>query len=409
MLKKTKSGIGRRQAVKVMGAGAALIAVPEILVPRKARAAERLVVRDPGGPFEKAFKEALHKPFQQATGIEVVGVTGQHEPVAIIKGMVDTKAYQWDVTIVSEYTHNTLAKAGYLEPLGFENDSVIGEIPSNLKQSTIVASYVWSTILAYRTDVYPSKAKAPTGGWKDLWDVKGIPGRRGLRKYPVDTLENAVLADGVAADKVYPIDQDRAFKSLDKIKKDVAVWWDQGAQASQMLKTNEVDILPCWNGRIQAVIDEVFSEYAATHGAGYPLLWRMAQETVFGLARAAALADEEELRASGFVPAAFEIQSITEGDMFACGYAGQNITCTVDAMASGDSTVITVTVKAGLTAATITHTNTAEVSTSTHEDDLDDNSDDADVKVDAAASNPPPIPETGSSDTFRLQIGRAHV
>jgi putative spermidine/putrescine transport system substrate-binding protein len=256
MVTKAKTGPNRRQVVKVMGAGAALIAVPEILVPRKARAAERLVVRNPGGPFEKAFDVALHKPFQQATGVEVVGVTSAHEPVAVVKGMVETKAYQWDVTILSEYTHNTLAKGGFLENLGFENDPVVGEVPANLKAPTIVASYVWSTILAYRTDVYPSKAKAPTGGWKDVWDVKGIPGRRGLRKYPVDTLENAVLADGVAPDKVYPIDIDRAFKSLDKIKKDVAVWWSGGAQSSQLLKTGELDMCVTWNGRAQAVIDE---------------------------------------------------------------------------------------------------------------------------------------------------------
>ena len=95
--------------------------------------------------------------------------------------------------------------------------------------------------------------------------VKGIPGRRGLRKYPVDTFENAVLADGVAPDKVYPIDQDRAFKSLDKIRKDVAVWWSGGAQTSQLLKTGELDICVTWNGRAQAAIDEGGPEIGRAH------------------------------------------------------------------------------------------------------------------------------------------------
>ena len=108
------------------------------------------------------------------------------------------------------------------------------------------------TTFGYRTD----KVKKAPKSWADLWNVKDFPGRRSLRKYPFDTIEEALMADGVPNNKVYPCDFDRAFKSLDKIKKDVAIWWDQGAQASQMLKTNEVDILPCWNGRIQAVIDE---------------------------------------------------------------------------------------------------------------------------------------------------------
>ena len=253
MSKTIKRGVSRRSMIKVMGAGPALIAVPEILVPRKARAAERIVARDPGGPFEKAMKEAYHIPFQKATGIEIVGVTGAHEPIAIIKSMVETKNYQWDAVILSAYTHETLAGQNMLEPLGLENDSIVTEIPTHLRSPFIVGNYVWATALAYRTD---TMKKAPTGGWKDLWDVKGFPGRRALRKYPVDSLEPALMADGVPNDKVYPLDADRAFKSLDKIKKDVAVWWSGGAQSSQLLKTGEVDMCVAWNGRAQAVIDE---------------------------------------------------------------------------------------------------------------------------------------------------------
>ncbi|MFO0996331.1 MAG: polyamine ABC transporter substrate-binding protein [Alphaproteobacteria bacterium] len=247
---------GRRAIIKGAGVGAAALAFPTVLTPRKTRAAQRLVARNPGGPFEKAFGEAYDKPFQQATGIEIVNVTGQHEPIATIKGMVDTKTYTWDVTILSNYTHHVLAEAGYLEPLNLDSDPIIQEIPKQFRTPYIVGNYVWSTVLAYRTDVYPSKAKAPTGGWKDLWDVKGIPGRRGMRKYPVDTIEPALLADGVTPDKLYPLDMDRAFKSLDKIKKDMTVWWSGGAQSSQLLKSGELDMCVAWNGRAQTVMDE---------------------------------------------------------------------------------------------------------------------------------------------------------
>ena len=37
------------------------------------------------------------------------------------------------------------------------------------------------------------------------------------------------MADGVPWDKVYPMDIDRAFKSLDRIKPHVDVWWTSGA------------------------------------------------------------------------------------------------------------------------------------------------------------------------------------
>ncbi|ODV43375.1 hypothetical protein AWV79_17990 [Cupriavidus sp. UYMMa02A] len=42
-------------------------------------------------------------------------------------------------------------------------------------------------------------------------------------------LEFALLADGVPKDKLYPIDVQRALKSLDRIKKNVVKWWDTGA------------------------------------------------------------------------------------------------------------------------------------------------------------------------------------
>jgi putative spermidine/putrescine transport system substrate-binding protein len=113
---------------------------------------------------------------------------------------------------------------------------------------------VYTTILAYRTDVYAA-GSAPTGGWKDLWDIEGIPGRRAIRKHAMDTIEQSLMADGVAPADVYPCDLDRAFKSLDNIKDHIDIWWTGGAQTSQLLKTHEVDMCPTWNGRSQAAID----------------------------------------------------------------------------------------------------------------------------------------------------------
>ncbi len=196
-------GIGavtRRKMLKGAGVGAAALAFPVVLAPRKTRAAEQLVVRDPGGPFEKAFQEAFYKPFTKETGVQIVGVAGQHEPVALIKGMVETKAYQWDVTILGYSTQETLRTQGFLEELKLDSDPAVAQIPAQFRTPTLVGSDVYATVLAYRTDVYPAKAKAPTGGWKDMWDLKGIPGRRGMRKYPHDTMEEALLADGVPGD-----------------------------------------------------------------------------------------------------------------------------------------------------------------------------------------------------------------
>ena len=63
------------------------------------------------------------------------------------------------------------------------------------------------------------------------------------------------MADGVPIDKLYPLDLDRAFKSLDRIKPHVSVWWTSGAQATQMLQSGEVDMISTYNARAQTAID----------------------------------------------------------------------------------------------------------------------------------------------------------
>jgi len=86
--------------------------------------------------------------------------------------------------------------------------------------------------------------------------VKKFPGRRALRNHPIATLEAALMADGVAPDKLYPLDVDRAFRKLEEIKPNVTVWWTSGAQSAQLLTTAEVDMVMAWNGRITALTKE---------------------------------------------------------------------------------------------------------------------------------------------------------
>jgi putative spermidine/putrescine transport system substrate-binding protein len=83
----------------------------------------------------------------------------------------------------------------------------------------------------------------------DLWNQKDFPGPRCLWKGAVDNLELASLHAGVPRDKVYPIDQDRAYQELDKIKKDVGVWWSTGAQSVQAVVNKDCVMGTTWNGR----------------------------------------------------------------------------------------------------------------------------------------------------------------
>ena len=240
----------RRRFLTRTALGAAALTFPSPFVNR-GMAAQTIVVRDPGGPFVKAYAEAFYQPFTKETGIEITQVTAPNDPVGLVKAQVDAKSYTWDAFILSLGDASSLGTK-YLEELNLTGPDV-SEVLPQAKTSVFLGTDTYSTILAYRTDTI--KGSGPES-WADFWDVSKFKVRRSLRKFPVDTMEEAVLATGVDPKKLYPFEFDTAFKSLDKIKPSVNVWWTGGAQSSQLLKTGEVDMVATWNGRAQAAIDD---------------------------------------------------------------------------------------------------------------------------------------------------------
>ena len=110
-----------------------------------------------------------------------------------------------------------------------------------------VGDIVWSYNLGYSKSVlrdgnYPRS-------WDDLFDLQKFPGRRMLRDRVSPMLEIALLADGVPAEKIYPIDVDRAFKKLDTIKKQ-SIFWTTNSQSQQLLVDGEVGLGVIINGRL---------------------------------------------------------------------------------------------------------------------------------------------------------------
>ncbi|CAH2775849.1 MAG: Spermidine/putrescine import ABC transporter substrate-binding protein PotD (TC 3.A.1.11.1) [uncultured Paraburkholderia sp.] len=229
--------------------GAGALAVAGAL-PLAVRAqAKQIVVSDPGGPYTTAYREAFYDPFEKATGIKVVSVARESQPVAQFAAMVQTKNYVWDVTTLTLSADIPYLEAkGLLEPIGLKASDYPDVMPEAIASNRLGVD-VYSTVLAYRADRF--KGNGPKS-WADFWDVKKFPGRRSLRRSPLDTLEQVLLADGVPLDKLYPLDVDRAFKSLDRIKPHVNIWWTSGAQAMQVIQSGDVDMISTWNGRAQA-------------------------------------------------------------------------------------------------------------------------------------------------------------
>ncbi len=64
------------------------------------------------------------------------------------------------------------------------------------------------------------------------------------------TYELALLGDGVAPDKLYPIDGDRALAFLKAFKPNILKFWESGAEPIQLINDGQAAMVSAWNGRV---------------------------------------------------------------------------------------------------------------------------------------------------------------
>ena len=215
-----------------------------------ALAQQQITVVNFGGANANAQKKAYYAPFEKA-GTKVVAVEYNGEQ-AKIKAMVETKKVTWDVVEVESPDVARGCDEGLFEKLDY---SKIGNkadfLPAAVTECGI-GVFVWSTVMAYNGE----KLKTAPTSWADFWDVKKIPGKRGMRKGARYNLEFALMADGVKPADVYKVlatkeGADRAFKKLTELKPNIQ-WWEAGAQPPQFLVAGDVVLTTVFNGRIDA-------------------------------------------------------------------------------------------------------------------------------------------------------------
>lgn len=199
-----------------------------------------------GGTTQDAQKQHWADTFSAAAGVNVAqdGPTDYGK----LKAMVDSKNVAWDVVDVEGDYAVQAGNAGLLEKLDF---SLIdkSKLDPRFVTDYSVGSFYYSFVIGCNKDAVDACPKS----WADLFDTAKFPGKRTFYKWSAPgVIEAALLADGVPADKLYPLDLDRAFKKLDTIKSEI-VWWDSGAQSQQLLASAEAPFGSFWNGRLTAL------------------------------------------------------------------------------------------------------------------------------------------------------------
>jgi putative spermidine/putrescine transport system substrate-binding protein len=240
--------VSRRRFLGVAtAAGLAGAAWPRAGTRARAASKTELVFVGFGGTYQEGQTKAYIEPFERETGIKVIQTTGVD--LAKLKAQVQSKNVEWDVVTLPDRLRYTAVQEGLLSPVDYRTVDA-RDILREVVTEYAVGHVTVAMMLTYAKTAF--KDRAPQT-WVDFWNPTQFPGPRGMYNFPAYSMEIALIADGVPKDKLYPLDVARAFRSFDRLKPHIKVWWSQFPQPGVLLKTGEIVMTP-WTRTITQVL-----------------------------------------------------------------------------------------------------------------------------------------------------------
>lgn len=227
--------------------GLATVAWPRVVTRARAASKNELVFVGFGGTYQDGQTRAYIEPFEKETGIKVIQTTGVD--LAKLKAQVQSKNVEWDLVTLPDRLRYTAVQDGLLAPIDY-NIVDARDVLKEVVTEHAVGHITVAMMLTYAKAAFKDR---PPQTWADFWNPKEFPGPRGMYNFPGYSMEIALLADGVPRDKLYPLDVQRAFRSFDRIKSEIKVWWTQFPQPGVLLKSGEIAMTP-WTRTITQVL-----------------------------------------------------------------------------------------------------------------------------------------------------------
>ncbi|WP_413992281.1 ABC transporter substrate-binding protein [Labrys okinawensis] len=228
----------------LIGSSAALLA--PAVINRAGAQSKAITITSYGGTFQDALVRTVTTPFTDETGIKVNLVP--LPDIAKLKAQALTGRVDIDVVMTVDEDAALGSKLGLWDKVdvGMLNvaDMAVPPQKEYVTSSSFVGGIAWDPA-KYGADAHPKN-------FAEYFDLKKFPGRRTLPNRPNETLEVALLADGVSPKGMYPLDLDRAFKVLDRVKSSIASWVTATPQTISLLQTQEVDFSYSYANRVKA-------------------------------------------------------------------------------------------------------------------------------------------------------------
>lgn len=240
--------MSRRDALRYAGLGALAATLP-FSVRRVAMAqGKTLNVAGYGGALNNYLTKDFAEPFEKKTGIKVNFGSGASLALAKLQAMSGSAA-QWDMINLTGGEYVEAVKQKLIVPYDY---SVIdaSHVPPEYKEEYGIKFSLYLFVMCWDRKKMPDD-KAPKS-WTEFWDTQRFPGKRSLDANISDgsTLEQALLADGVPIDKLFPLDVERALKSLDKLGRGNIIWHNANQEPIQQLTSGAVTLAAAFDGRV---------------------------------------------------------------------------------------------------------------------------------------------------------------
>ena len=241
-------GRTRRDILRRAAIGGASLATPSIWSRNAAAQPRALNVAAYGGVVNQYLEQVFGAPYEKRTGVHVNFGANASLALAKLQGLSGAPA-QWDIIILTGAEYVTALQQDMIEPYDY---SIIdaSHVPDEYRAAAGIKFSLYLFVMAWdRRQVADDRAPA---SWAEFWDTGRIKGKRSLYANVSDgsTLEAALLADGVAIDKLYPLDVDRALRSLERLGRGNIIWHTTNQEPIQQLVSGAVPLADCFNGRV---------------------------------------------------------------------------------------------------------------------------------------------------------------
>jgi putative spermidine/putrescine transport system substrate-binding protein len=204
-----------------------------------------------GGDAGAAYDAAYGQGFAEATGI-TVRQDGSGPTEGAVAAQVESGRPAWDVVDIDPFSAEALGKKDMMEPIDYD---VVdrGKMRPGFGWDHSASSYFYSYIIAYDATRFGDD---PPTSMADFFDVEKYPGRRAMYKWGAGMWEAALLADGVPADQLYPLDLARAHAKIEAFKDNVVAYWGGGAESQSILLNGEATMALVWSTRAKLIEED---------------------------------------------------------------------------------------------------------------------------------------------------------